>query len=132
MKTQQKNHIQFTAMAGILLLVFSACSNNTKEATPVISEMAQYVDPGFGFTMRYPQHWVVNARVGDAHFYSEPGVEMKFRDPAGKFPHGAVITVEVKKIQDPAAHLQQFRKELAAASATVGDEQSVNVDYDQY
>ncbi len=125
MKTAMRAALLCTIFPGVLLvgLSISGCSSK-KEVAPVpVGAMDEYRDPGYGFTIKYPKGWVSDSQVGRARFFSLPGADMKFRDPAdasGEYPEGAMIAVNVTKVASPADEQKRLTDEMAGAGMQMG------------
>ena len=114
----------FTAL---LSLFFIACIQTGGLGPIEVGEMEEYIDPGIGFSIKYPKGWFLNVQVGRAYLYNATGVEMKFLDPQGSHPPGVVIALSVKKTTDAAAIVRQIKEELIKTGSTVGTENTVTI-----
>ena len=108
------------------LISIASCQKKGIEGLE-LGEMQEYIDPGIGFTIKYPKGWFLNVQVGRAYFYNATGVEMKFLDPQGSHPPGVVIALSVKKTTDAAAIVRQIKEELIKTGSTVGTENTVTI-----
>ncbi len=108
-------------------LILFGC-NEGKERTRVpAGTMQEYTDPGIGFSIQYPEGWIVSAQVGRAYFYNDHYVEQRFLDPRGSHDDGAVIAITAKKTNDVGAAIVRFRGDLAASGSIVTAEGPVMV-----
>lgn len=110
-----------------VLGVPAGCNMERRASLVPVGEMQQYKDPVYGFSIKYPKGWIPNTQVGRAHFYSEHGVDMKFRDPAGSFPLGVVVVVNVIHAPDTRAAKDQVADELVATGSELDKEEDITV-----
>jgi len=112
------------ALSGVILF---GC-NEGKERTRVpAGGMQEYTDPGIGFSIQYPEGWIVSAQPGRAYFYNDHYVEQRFLDPRGSHDDGAVIAITAKKTNDVGAAIVTFREDLAASGSIVTSEEPIMV-----
>ncbi len=113
------------------ILLLASCAQESRVTPVPAGEMEEYKDPAFRFSIAYPKQWIPNLQVGLAHFYSAEGVDIKFRDPAGSHPLGAVISVRVRQSDDHVSTKEEFKQELIATGSTLEKEQRTKVgEYD--
>lgn len=115
------------AMTLFCTVLLAGCGEEKKMEPVAVGEMAEYKDPGIGFTISYPKGWIQNAQVGQASFYNAQGVEEKFRTPTDPGPIGVEISVRVTKTSDPASAMNSLKSEWSQGGIQLGQEQSVAV-----
>lgn len=123
--------------ACLLALLIMGCGK--KEVPPVpVGKMNEYRDPGFGFSIHYPENWKQLGTTGKALFTESQEMADKFIDPtkgieggrvlvevlpyAGKTPE-ALMTEAKTALQDQQAEVGQ------QAGVTVGGKPSVKIPY---
>ena len=112
------------AVSGLILF---GCNEGKERKRVPVGDMQEYTDPGIGFSIQYPDGWIVSAQVGRAYFYNDHYVEQRFLDPRGSYDDGAVIAITAKKTNDVAAAIVRFRGDLAASGAIVTSEEPAMV-----
>jgi hypothetical protein len=127
------------ALAILLSLLLLAAGCGKKEVLPVpVGKMNEYKDPGFGFTMQYPENWKQLGTTGKALFTESQEMADKFIDPTKGIEGGRVLVealpFEGKTPDDLIAaaksSLQEQQAEMAPQEAvTVGGRASVKVPY---
>lgn len=117
----------FTIIATTVLCaaLLAGCGGEKKMEPVAAGEMAEYKDPGVGFSISYPKGWIQNAQVGQALFYNAQGVEEKFRTPTDPGPIGVEISVRVTKTSDPTGAMNSLKNEWSQGGIQVGQEQTV-------
>lgn len=89
----------FGALASLLVVLLLAGCGGKKTLDPVpVGEMVEYRDAAIGFKIAYPKGWIQDAEVGTrARFFNAQGVDQKFLEPAGPYPDGVMINLEVSR-----------------------------------
>jgi hypothetical protein len=110
----------------LLILLLSACEKKT-EPVPV-GQMSEYRDPGYGFTIQYPQEWKQLGTTGKAVFVKSQEVLNRLMDPTAGEP-GAAVTVEViRYMGKPLGDVVQSAKdEMKQANMELSPDQVVPV-----
>jgi hypothetical protein len=113
-----------TLVSFILLLLLASCQKKT-EPVPV-GQMSEYRDPGYGFTIQYPQEWKQLGTTGKAVFVKSQEVLNRFLDPTTGEP-GAEVSVEVIRYQGKplGAIVQSAKDDMKAAGMEVSPDQEV-------
>jgi hypothetical protein len=121
------------ASGGLLMLVaimlaVPGCGGK-KEIVPVaVGPLEKYHDPVLGYSISYPKTWIPDVEAGRrARFWSVQDAAKRFLDPAGAYPDGALIGVEVTKTADPAGEMKKILDELAAANVVLGQQEAIMV-----
>jgi len=128
-----RNRLQFALLPlvglGIALsgMIVMGCNEGKERMVVQAGPMLEYTDPGIGFSIQYPEGWIVSAKAGRAYFYNDPHAEQRFLDPRGSHADGAVIAVTAKKANDVAAAIEKFRGELAESGSVLGREEPVMI-----
>jgi len=127
------------ALAVLLSLLMLAAGCGKKEVLPVpVGKMNEYKDPGFGFTMQYPENWKQLGTTGKALFTESQEMADKFIDPTKGIEGGRVLVEAVPfegktpddLIAAAKSSLQEQQAEMAPPEAvTVGGRASVKVPY---
>jgi PsbP len=124
-------------LALMTLLVFQGCGKTEVAPVPV-GKMNEYKDPGFGFTIHYPENWKQLGTIGKALFTESQDMATKFIDPTKGIEGGRVmveaIAYEGKTpeaiIEAGKGSLQEQQAELSPqAAVTVGGKPSVKIPY---
>ena len=116
-----------TIISAVVLLAFAGCGGPKKTPPVPVGPMDEYRDPGYGFRIKFPQGWKVNAEVGKVRCYNAPGVENKFLDPTGDSPNGVVIGVSVERVPSPNDEKKRLVDEMTKMGFTVSKEESLTV-----
>ncbi len=95
-KITMRIYVRIAAVAAAGLLI-AGCQQEKKTEVVPVGEMAEYKDPLYGFSIKYPAEWLSSPEAGHARFFSAQEVDKKFLDPLGAYPNGAVIEVEVTR-----------------------------------
>jgi hypothetical protein len=104
-----------------------ACGPEKKMEPITVEKMAEYRDPGVGFSIKHPTGWVVNAEVGRARFYNAPEVAEKFLDPTSVGALGVEISVDVTKTADPSANIKRFKDDMVESGIVIKREEAIMV-----
>lgn len=129
------------AITAILVLAAAllAAGCGKTEVPPVpVGEMNEYRDPGFGFTIKYPGHWIQIGEAGKAIFTQSQEMRMKFIDPSQGI-EGGLVQVEVLPLEgrtvedfiaEGTASITEQQAEVGQRSdLTVGGKPAVKVPY---
>lgn len=81
---------------GAVFLVLSGCSEQKVEPIHPTG-MNEYRDPGYGFTIKYPNDWKQYGTAGNAVFALSQDVINKFQDPQSGL-EGGMVTVGVIRL----------------------------------
>jgi hypothetical protein len=93
-----------------------------------VGEMEEYHDPVLGYSISYPKGWVPDVEAGRrARVWSAQDVGKRFLDPAGPYPDGSLIGVEVIKTSDPNGEMKKILEELAAANVVLGQQEPTTI-----
>lgn len=133
-----KRSMLFAAFA-VLLVMIAAAGCAKKEVLPVpVGKMNEYRDPGFGFTIQYPENWKQLGTIGKALMTESQDMADKFIDP-GKGIEGGRVLVEAIPfegktpeaiIEEGKASLQEQQAEMGPQeNPTVGGRQAVKLPY---
>jgi hypothetical protein len=125
------------AVVCLLALALAGCGK--KEVLPVpVGKMNEYRDPGFGFTIRYPENWKQLGTTGKALFTESQEMADKFIDPSKGIEGGRVLVEAIPfagkapedLITEAKAGLEAQQAEVSPqAAVTVGGKPSVKVPY---
>jgi hypothetical protein len=121
----------------LMLMLAAGCAR--KEVLPVpVGKMNEYKDPGFGFSMQYPENWKQLGTIGKALFTESQEMADKFIDPTKGIEGGRVLVEALpfagKTPDDLIAagktSLRDQQAEMGPQEAvTVGGRASVKVPY---
>jgi hypothetical protein len=127
------------ALAVLMSLLMLAAGCGKKEVLPVpVGKMNEYKDPGFGFTMQYPENWKQLGTVGKALFTESQDMADKFIDPTKGIEGGRVVIEALafagrqpaEMMTDAKAALVEQQAEVGADEVvTVGGRQAVKIPY---
>ncbi|MGA9117568.1 MAG: hypothetical protein WB626_12415 [Bacteroidota bacterium] len=118
--------LSFSLCALLLLGLAIAGCGGEKELTPVpVGELTEYRDPAIGFALKHPAGWIMDAQIGRVRMFNAPDVDKKFLDPAGAYPLGVTVTVDITRAADVGQALENFRSELKATDMQLGKEETV-------
>lgn len=126
-------------LVAALAILFLAAGCGKQEVAPVpVGKMNKYTDPGFGFSIDYPENWKQLGTAGKALFTESQDMATKFIDPSKGIEGGRVLVdallYEGKTVDDLVAagksSLQEQNAEISPqAAVTVGGKPSVKVPY---
>ncbi len=123
----------------MFLLILWGCGKTEVAPVPV-GKMNEYKDPGYGFTIQYPENWKQLGTIGKALFTESQEMATKFIDPSssGGIEGGRVMVEALpyegktpeELINAGKASLQEQQAEMSPQSAvTVGGKPSVKIPY---
>src|SRR5258706_458928 len=126
----------FALTCFLLILLLPGCEKKT--APVVVGQMSEYRDPGYGFSIQYPQEWKQLGTTGKAVFVKSQEVLNRFLDPTTGEPGGEVSVVAKKPdVWQASANLEtvsnspvftmQYPDNLGVASVTAREK--ANKDY---
>jgi len=110
-RVTMRTYIRIAAITAAGLLI-AGCQQEKKTEVVPVGEMAEYKDPLYGFTIKYPTAWLSSLEAGHARFFSAQEVDKKFLDPLGAYPNGAVIEVEVTRTPTAASEASRLIEEM--------------------
>jgi hypothetical protein len=119
----------FGALVILFIIVLFAGCGGKKTVDPVpVGEMTEYRDAAIGFRVMYPKGWVQDAEVGvRARFFNAPGVDQKFLEPAGPYPDGVTLNIEVTRTTSADSTWKAQVSEMNKMGFVVAPEQGVTL-----
>lgn len=128
-----KSSIIFAALIALFVI---GCQPKKPEPVPV-GEMADYRDPGYGFSIKYPKDWKQLGTMGNAVFAKSQEVITRFQDFKSGEPGGMVNVnaidlagkVPADIIQSSIDELKQAAQVEATQQITVGGKTASKIPY---
>lgn len=106
-----------TLLAALAVLFLAAGCGKTEVAPVPVGKMNEYKDPGFGFTIQYPENWKQLGTTGKALFTESQDMASKFIDPSKGIEGGRVLVEAIPFAGRIPENL------IAAAKDTLRDQQ---------
>ncbi len=126
-KTVQRPAIIWLAALSVLLVLFTACGGGSSEPPPEPTPVTyqSYTDDELGFSLEYPQGWVVGATPdGLIEFKSAADVNLDISYDGGVVVQ--VMTLPSLAFQDgPVAGLELLKEDMIASVTESGEEATI-------